>query len=141
MKPFPEGFGKLDERIRALRRLVETDADALVIGRATAPVHLDCINRILVYWDQFEATFGFEFLSSKLTPEENLPRANTALRMLGELNTMVVGQVNSFLNCFGGPAVVGLQHLEQWAAGNRDRQQFLLEFLAGAVNRSKYSRR
>jgi hypothetical protein len=130
MKPFPEEFGKLNGQIQALRCLVEANAGALVIGRATAPVHLECINRIMVYWDKFDATIGFEFLSSQLTPEENLPRANTALRMLDQLSGMVVAQTERFLSCFGGTAVVGVQQFESWAVGNPARQEFALEFLA-----------
>jgi hypothetical protein len=141
MKDFPKDFGRLGEQIQVLHELIEKNADATVIGRAAAPIYLDSINRILAHFAQFDATFGFEFLASNLTSEEYLPRANTCLRMLGELNTMLLEQLEGLLNCFGGAAVVGLQHLEEWAVGNQVRQEFLQKFLAAAAHRARRSRR
>jgi hypothetical protein len=61
--------------------------------------------------------------------------------MLSELTTMLLRQMDGLLNCFGGPAVIAIQHLEEWAVGDQVRQEFLLEFLAAAVDRTKRSRR
>ena len=63
------------------------------------------------------------------------------LRMLGELTRMLLAHIDGFLNCFGGPATIGIQQLQKWAEGNPIRTGFLREQLARAVVRAKRSRR
>lgn len=139
--PFPESYGRIDRQIRALRKLTKNDAPATEIGRATAPLYLDRMSQILTLSDHFNATFGLDFLTSSLTAEENLPQINTTIRLAGELNTMLMGQIDGFLNCFGGASVIGLEALAEWAAGSPDRQAYLRDFLAGAVRRARRPRR
>jgi hypothetical protein len=129
------------QRILALREQIEKNADAAAIGRAAAPVYLGCISRILTYSGQLDVALGFELFASNVTFEENLPRANTGLRMMGELNTMLLGQLDGFLNCFGGTAAINAQHLEEWAKGDQCRLEVLLKCLDAAAARAKRSRR
>jgi hypothetical protein len=140
LKRFPEAYGRVERQIRALRKMIDS-APAIEIGRATAPIYLDRISEIQKLSDHFQATLGLDFITSNLTAEENLPRISTTFRLAGELNTMLLGQCDGFLNCFGGAAVIGHQSLAQWALGNPDRQAYLLDFLAEAVSRARRSRR
>ena len=141
MKPFPKGFGEAFEQIEALRSLVETDADVRAIGRAAALVHLDGLNRILVYQQQFDATFGLQFLNSELAPEENLPLISTILRVQRELTEMLLRLLDGFLNCFGGPQAIWLQALDQWTTGDPHRRELVLKLVADLVSQAKQSRR
>jgi hypothetical protein len=140
LKQFPDRYGPLVQEIQALRQLIEENAPAIAIGRATAPLYLDRISQILTLSDHFNATFGLDFLTSNLTAEENLPRICTTIRLAGDLNTLLLGQSGGFLKCFGGASVIGLQSLAEWAVGNPDRQKYLLDFLAESVRRARRSR-
>lgn len=73
--------------------------------------------------------------------EENLPQINTTIRLYSSLVSILVTQLDGFLNCFGGNAVIGLQVLEEWSVQNRERQEYLLEFLPDAVRRARRARR
>jgi hypothetical protein len=141
LRQFPDAYGRVDRQIRALRRLIKKSAGAAEIGRGAAPLYLDRMSQILTLSDHFNATFGLDFLTSSLTAEENLPQINTTIRLAGELNTMLMGQIDGLLNCFGGASVIGLQSLAEWAVGNPDRQVYLLDFLAEAVRCARRSRR
>ena len=140
LKDVPEKFVRLDQQILELRELIENNAYADEIGRAAARVHLDFIARIHRYANQLDTILGFELFGSGLTLEENLPRANTALRMLSELNVILLGQIDGLLNCFGGPTVIGIQMLQDWAQSDPFRQEILRESLASAVARANHSR-
>ena len=141
LKEFPEAYGRFHEQLQALHKLVDNDAPATEIGRAAALLYLDRISLILTYSDNFNATFGLEILTSYHGAEENLAQINTTIRIFGNLTDMLLKQIDGFLNCFGGTAVIGLQALEEWSVGNQDRQEYLLQFLPEVVRRSRRSRR
>jgi len=133
---FPENLGQLDDRIRDLRDAVERDASVKVIGRAAALMHLDRISRIQTYEKQLDVFIGFELLSSQLPPEEFIPRMNTTLRMQVELTNMFLGHISGLLDCFGGPAAIGLQYHWEMVKDDPVRQEILFQYLV-AGNRCR----
>ncbi|HTR26888.1 MAG TPA: hypothetical protein VMI10_23155 [Terriglobales bacterium] len=141
LKEFPDTYGSFHEDLQALRKLVENSAPATEIGRAAALLHLDRISEILTYLNVFNATFGLETLMSYRGAEEDLPRINTTIRILGELTDLFLKQLNGFMNCFGGPPVIAAQALWEWAAGNPHREMYLSDYLAAAARRPRCSRR
>ena len=140
LKEFPRAFGRLDERIRALRDQIEKETDAAAIGRAAAPIYLDCISRTLACWEQLDQILDFELFQLDLTLEENIPRASTGLRMMSELNAMLMKQIEAFIKCFGGPLVIAVQQIEEWSSKHKARQDFV-QSLASAAVHAKRSRR
>lgn len=140
-RPLPEGFEELDDHVQALRDQIQNGADANAIGRSLAPLYLESIVRIRAYWDQLDAVLGYELCLSDQTLEQNLPRMNTALRIMGQLNVMLLDQLDGLLKCVGGTQAIAVQQLVEWAKEDPTKQQLLIQFSAASIGSAKRLRR
>ena len=117
----PDAFEQLDDRVQELRKLIGKGESAIAIGPSLALFHLDAIARIRAYSDQLDAALGYKLYLPDQTLEENLPRMNTALRILAQLNSMQLGQIACLLGCIGGPEAIAVQHFVEFTKGDPGR--------------------
>ena len=136
LEEFPEALGQLDEQIQALRELLEKKADASTIGREVSWLYLYWIHRVVAYHRQLDLVLGYQLLIPERTIEENIPRANTGLRMSGQLTAMLVELIDGLLRSVGGPQVIAVQQLVEWQKDDPARREFFL----AALDRAKRSR-
>jgi hypothetical protein len=132
---FPDELAHLDALIRDLRRAVEKTPSASAVGLAAARIHLKYITRIEMYSDRLHEIIGFELLANPLPVEEFIPRLNTSLRLMSKVNKMICEQISGLLDCFGGPATIGIQQLVEWGEGDPGRREIILSFLAKRTRR------
>jgi hypothetical protein len=136
----PEEFERLDDCVHALREHIRKGAHANEIGRSVASLYLDSIARIRAYMDQLDELLGYQVCLPDLTLEENLPRTNTALRILGRLNDMFLEQIDGFLKCLGGTQTIAVERLVEWAKEDPSREQLMVQAVATSIALGKQLR-
>jgi hypothetical protein len=134
---FAELFGQLDERILNLRKQIREKPDPIAIGKNVATFYLDNIARIVAYDNQLDCATDYELMSPGLTLAENCARGRTILRMRRRLNTMLMSQVDRFLNCFGGVGAIAVQYFSSVANENLSYRDWLSSFAAAKRSRRK----
>jgi hypothetical protein len=132
-EPLPEALEQLVDQVQALRDQIKSGAQANEVGTSLALLHVDFIARVLAYRDQLDAFLGYQLFLPDQTLEENLPRMNTALRVYGLLNAMLVEQVGGLLKCLGGTQTISVERLVEWAKENPSREQLMVHALATSI--------
>ncbi len=124
-REFSGELRELGDRVRELRESIEKEKDAISIGYFAAALHVEFIGRIVTFTDQLDEALDYRLFLEDHPLQENLRRANSALRIYKTLTDMLCEEIEGLLLCLGGMEVVAAQAMGKWAANDPVRTELL----------------
>jgi hypothetical protein len=124
-REFSGELRELGDRVGELREKIQKEKDTISIGYSAAKIHVEFIGRILSFTYQLDEALGCRLFLQGLPLQENLRRANSALRMYKKLMDMMGQEIERLLLCLGGTGVVAAQAMGKWAADDPVRTKLL----------------
>jgi len=124
-REFSGELRELGDRVRELRESIEKEKDAISIGYSAASIHVEFIGRILSFTYQLDEALGCRLFLQDRPLQENLRRANSALRMYKKLMDILGEEIDRLFLCLGGTGVVAAQAMGKWAADDPFRMKLV----------------
>ena len=102
--------------MRELRESIEKEKDAISIGYFAAALHVEFIGRIVTFTDQLDEALDYRLFLEDHPLQENLRRANSALRIYKTLTDMLC---EGFRACFCASVGWRSSQLKPWESGRQ----------------------